>query len=267
MLRDKLAAAMVVAILAVGYCHDAKADGLPKSGTGILPIGEVAKAGTTSWSGFYVGAHGGYTWGDWSASVAHPCPNCVPDPFSGSGDLNTNGWLAGIQMGADKQFGSLVLGLAVDVSKGDLDGSRTFRMDYDTDWAVRTSIDWMGSARLRLGYATGPLLLYVTGGFAWARVETEMDTISITGPVTMSELSSKSWHFGHVLGGGAEWAIAQSWTLSIEYLHYDLGSANYDPKGLAYAGTPGEFAHHELMSGNLVFDVARVGINYRFGAK
>jgi outer membrane immunogenic protein len=246
--------------------NKARADSLPK--TALVPIGEVVGA-SRDWSGFYVGVHGGHLWGDWDANVDHPCPKCLPykyqkDAFSGSGDLGLNGWLGGAQIGADKQFGSAVVGIVVDVSKGHLEGDHTFRMDYDTDWAVRTSIDWLGSARLRLGYAAGPVLLYATGGFAWARVETSMDTISITGPVTMSELSSKSWHFGHVIGAGAEWAFAKHWTLSLEYLRYDLGSANYDPKGPAYAGTPGEFNHHELMSGDLVFDVARGGINYRF---
>jgi outer membrane immunogenic protein len=222
-----------------------------------------------SWTGFYIGAHAGYAWGDHDISVAHPCPQCLPamyqaDAFAGSKPFGGNAFVGGGQIGADKQFGSLVLGVAIDASKGDLKGEQTIRMDYDTDWAIQTKVEWFGSARARLGFTTGQLLMYATGGVAWAKVATDMQTISITGPVTMSELSGNAWHVGYVVGGGVEWAFAPNWTLSAEYLHYDFGAAAYDPKGTAYAGTPGAFAHHELAKGDLQMQVARGGINFRF---
>lgn len=117
---------------------------------------------------------------------------------------------------------------------------------------------------IRVGHAFGSLLLYGTGGVAWARTQTDMQTISITGPVTMSELSSQTYHVGWTVGGGAEWAITPNLSLKAEYLYVDLGSANYDPKGLAYAGQPGEFKHHELMSGDIAMHIARMGLNYKF---
>jgi outer membrane immunogenic protein len=226
--------------------------------------------GRFNWTGFYMGVHAGYGSGDWSGHVEHPAPAFAKDPkgkvepFSGDVDLGSSGWLGGAQIGAQKQYGVWVLGLEADISKTNLEGDAVQRMDYDTDWAMQTRLDWFGTARVRLGYAAGPLLLYATGGLAWGRVEAEMQTISITGPLTMSELSSKSWHVGWAAGAGAEWALTPNVTLRAEYLHVDLGQADYDPKGLAYAGTPGQFKHHELMSGDLTFDVVRGGLNVKF---
>jgi outer membrane immunogenic protein len=223
------------------------------------------------WSGLYMGVHAGYGWADHGLSVAHPC-NCDTlawgpvgnETFTGSADAATKGYMGGLQFGAQRQFGTWVVGLEVDVSKTSMDGAHTFRMDYDTDWAAQTRMDWFGTGRIRVGHAFGSLLLYGTGGLAWARTETDMQTISITGPVTMSELTSKSFHVGWAVGGGAEWALTPNLSLKAEYLYVDLGSANYDPKGLAYAGTLGEFKHHELMSGDLSLHIARMGLNYKF---
>jgi outer membrane immunogenic protein len=221
------------------------------------------------WTGLYIGGHAGYGWSAHDISVAHPCPACLPplyqpDAFAGSGAVDSKGFIGGGQIGADKQFGPLVLGVALDVSKGTGEGSHTFRMDYDTDWAVQSKVDWFGSARARIGLANGPLLLYATGGVAWAKVSTSLQTISITGPMTMSELSSEAWHVGYVIGGGAEWALSPSISISAEYLRYEFGSADYDPKGLAYAGAPGEFKHHELAKGDPSIQVARGSLNFRF---
>ncbi len=224
-----------------------------------------------SWTGFYIGGHAGYAWSDHDISVAHPC-NCTTIPygpegnttFTGSGAAGSNGFVGGGQIGADKQFGPLVLGVVIDASKGKQEGQHTFRMDYDTDWAVQTKVDWFGSARGRVGLTNGPLLVYATGGVAWAKASMAMQTISITGPLTMSELSGNAWHVGYVLGGGVEWKFAENWSISAEYLHYNFGSAAYDPKGLAYAGTESEFKHHELAKGDLQMQVARGALNFRF---
>lgn len=226
-----------------------------------------ARADGPSWTGFYVGAHAGHGWADWNAHVAHPC-NCDTlggkPAFAGSEAMGGDGWHGGIQAGANKQLGNFVLGVEIDVSRASMDGEHTFRMDYDTDWAVQTRLDWFGTARVRLGHSFGNLLIYGTGGLAWGRVEADMQTISITGPVTMSELSSTTYHVGWAAGAGAEWMLGPNLSLQAQYLYVDLGKADYDPKGTAYAGQPHAFAHHELMSADLKFHTIRAGLNLRF---
>jgi outer membrane immunogenic protein len=223
-----------------------------------------ANAETKSWTGFYIGAHGGHAWTDAQAHVAHPCPVCVPDAFSGASNIGGDGWHGGLQAGANVMLGGIVLGIEADASFADIKGGHTFRMDFDSDWAVKSKIDTFGTVRGRLGFVSGSMLIYATGGLAWGRVETDMQTISITGPVVMSELSSKQWHVGWTAGGGVEWAFAPGWSLKGEYLYVDLGSADHDPRGVAYAGTPGAFEHSEKMKVDLDMHIVRAGLNYRF---
>lgn len=217
------------------------------------------------WTGFYVGAHAGFASGDWDADLVHPFPAVLGGVLSDGGSIGTNGWLGGLQIGANYQTGSLVLGVETDVSWAGLDDSKSFRMDYDTDWATSLDLQVFGTARARVGFTTNNWLFYATGGLAWARAEMSIDSISITGPVTMSRLSAKANHIGWTAGLGTEWAATPNLSLKAEWLYVDLGSEDYDPKGLAYAGTPAEFNHHELASASLDFHTFRVGLNYRFG--
>jgi outer membrane immunogenic protein len=71
-----------------------------------------------SWSGVYIGAHGGYGW--------------ARDPFTDQvfigktntiGGINANGFVAGFQAGANWQSGSWVGGLEIDLSATGFKGS------------------------------------------------------------------------------------------------------------------------------------------------
>lgn len=88
-LRDKIAALAVLAVIAVGYCVPAKADGLPKSG--LLPIGEAVKA--NSWTGFGVGIYG---------SGINADTDTTPS-------IGLTGQSAGGMLSASAQMGSFVL--------------------------------------------------------------------------------------------------------------------------------------------------------------
>lgn len=220
---------------------------------------------TSKWSGVYLGVHAGHAWADVDASLVHPFPAVPGGVTSDGGSMTDSGWLGGAHLGASYQLGSVVLGLEADVSAADLKASDAFRMDFDTDWATSVKLDHFGTVRGRLGFTTGPVLLYATGGLAWGKSEMSMDTISITGPVVMSQLSASKMHVGWTAGLGAEWMLSDNVTVRGEWLYVDLGSANYDPSGTAYAGTPGAFPHQEKASADLDFHTVRVGLSYRFG--
>jgi hypothetical protein len=87
-------------------------------------------------------------------------------------------------------------------------------------------IDDFGTVRGRFGYAFDNLLLYGTGGFAWAN-ETVTDTETCNGikcPTKSSvfafnSASSSATPDGWAAGGGLEWRFLPNWTLRVEYLH------------------------------------------------
>jgi len=134
-----------------------------------------------NWSGFYVGAHVGYGFND---------------------DLD--GFLGGFQAGYNWQLSqNIVFGLEADISGTDMNG---------TPGGSPVHIDYLGTARARIGYAWDRTMLYGTGGFAFAR----------TGVLGVHDNET-----GWALGAGLEWAYSNAWTLKAEYMYHDLG-ANFD---------------------------------------
>ena len=87
-----------------------------------------------------------------------------------------------------------------------------------------TDIEWFSTLRGRIGYAAGPALLYVTGGWAFADVSTSVTQTTGGGSVSMSSDDIKT---GYTLGGGVEWAFAPNWSLKTEYLYVDLGKRQF----------------------------------------
>jgi outer membrane immunogenic protein len=172
-----------------------------------------------SWTGFYAGLSAGY---------AFDAGNTVAD---------LDGWFAGGQIGYNWQHGNWVFGVEADLFGGDIgESARAF------GFAVSSDVNVFGTLRGRIGYAIDRVLLYGTGGFAWARNE-----ISVFGPGIA--LSSSETHTGFAVGGGVEWAFAPNWSAKAEYLYLGLGSANY------FGVVP---------SGDADFHTFKVGVNYLF---
>jgi outer membrane immunogenic protein len=265
MLRDKILAALAVAILATGYCHDARADGLPKSG--VLPIGEVAKAGASSWTGFYVGAHGGYGWGEWNGDFHWQ------DVDLGHGyQLNHEGWLYGLQAGVNYQIGRMVLGVEADVTWGDMEKSGQFQANDAIDagsyveWEIRQKLERFGTARLRVGYLpTQKFMMYATGGLAWGQTSASQ-TIhypKYDPPFVNGVGSVEETHLGWAAGGGVEWMLLPNVTLRAEYLYLNFGRESYH-----FVGNSGKnldkFYADDRAPSDLDFHVIRGGLNFKF---
>ena len=110
-----------------------------------------------SWRGFYAGVNAGYAWGgDDSVTLSGP-------GGTATGTLEPNGWFGGGQIGYNAQFQSLVFGIEADLQGADISDGNAF---------ASTNVDWFSTVRGRVGYAAGPALLYATGGFAFADVNT-----------------------------------------------------------------------------------------------
>src|SRR5581483_7720078 len=157
-----------------------------------MPIKAAAPAPAPfSWSGFYVGAHAGYGWGNLDTSDAVFIPPAI-------GNLKPGGWFGGVQAGYNNQFAPhWLLGGEIDFSWGDLHDSGT---TTGAVLPIRSKLDYFGTARTRLGYVVDRSMLYVTGGAAWTHDK-------LSEGVAGAGWFDSAYRVGWTIGGGYEFAI------------------------------------------------------------
>lgn len=149
------------------------------------------------WTGFYMGATYGASWG--SAGV---------EGSTGTFTFDQNGGMGTLFGGYNWQAGNTVFGVEADIGTGSHDGSAMIGNS-----TVRADVNTFGSLRARAGFlATPALLVYATGGFAWADMDFKLNNVRATETFT-----------GYQLGAGAEMIIAPQWTLRLEYQFTDYG--------------------------------------------
>jgi outer membrane immunogenic protein len=245
--------------------------------------------GLNDWSGFYLGAHGGYGWGDDPSTVKNNItflPDSVAVPGTTISPTKSKGALGGFQAGYNWQYdSSWVLGLEIDLSGSDIKGSSSGSSsasitDLFGNPASGTVTDtrsdkfeMLGSARARAGYAlTTNAMLYATGGLGWTRfVQTDSNmqfSSAIFGVPQIVQFTNITttpmWEFGWVAGAGGEAKIGGSnWIARLEYLHYDFGKSAGTQNTIA--GNFGPSVTTGTTSGRLTADVVGVGVSYKFG--
>ncbi|UZE46856.1 outer membrane protein [Rhodopseudomonas sp. P2A-2r] len=218
---------LIPTLLAIGFfAADSHAADLPYA----TKAPRVSPA--TNWSGFYIGANAGYT-----------------ESVSSSG-LGVKGVRAGGTLGYNYQAGLFVGGIEVDAHWGDVKSSAAnvrlaagLPLLNTLDHKVKAS----GSVRGRLGVAFDTVLIYGTGGYAWAD-----NQISFTLPG--NSFSDSQMHSGWVAGGGVEWMFVPKWSLKAEYLYRSLSGEKYFAS-LVPAG---------IASGVANSNAGQVGVNYHF---
>lgn len=205
------------------------ADGAPAN---YMPV--KAAAPRSSWSGSYLGLHGGYGWGDLDTVR-------TAVGGAGSASLKPDGGYGGFQGGYNWLYApNALIGIEIDSSFGDLKDRAPMTGAGNI---LESKIEDLGTARLRLGYLMTPdTLLYATGGAAYAR---EKSTSPVAG------VNTKADHLGWTAGAGVEYKFAPEWSLKAEYLYADLGT----------------FKDNDQLNGfvtksDLTLNTVRVGINY-----
>ncbi|MGJ4900013.1 porin family protein [Bradyrhizobium sp. HKCCYLRH2060] len=159
-----------------------------------------------TWTGFYIGAMGGYANEDADFAAM-------------------KGGFAGGTVGYNWQQGAVVFGLEADAAWADINAS-VGALGVTAESKIR---DW-GTVRGRIGYAFGPTLLYATGGYAWAD-----NRISLTAPGVA--VSDSKIHSGWTVGAGVEYMFAPNWSLKGEYLYKSFGGESYTFTGLGTLAT------------------------------
>ena len=211
------------------------------------------------WTGFYLGGHAGYGWGRDPMSDAIFGEKGADEALRAG--VDSRGFVAGFQAGANWQTGAWVSGLEIDLSGTGIKGSTTtVAADGSATLTSTDRFDLLGSARVRLGYLPWPsVLLYGTGGLAWTRFVQETvrssgtESFGGTGPI---------WEFGWVAGVGGEARLWDSnWLLRVEYLHYDFGDSGSSSE--SFTGFPIGTATATFTTGHLTVDVVRAGLSYK----
>jgi outer membrane immunogenic protein len=222
-----------------------------------------------SWYGFYIGIHGGYGWGRNGVNFTPDAFYLGPFaagviPFAAAND--PKGFIGGIQYGSNWQFGKIVLGTEGDFSYTDIKSSQTIAAAFaGTPFTVNADqrLKWFGTTRVRGGFlVTDNVLLYATGGLASGRVESSSNIIInlpggcvVPGPCPGGTIAKDKW--GWAAGGGIELAEGP-WQFRVEYLHYDLGTVNYN---LIDPLRPFNVIGASVRTSG---DIVRGGISYRF---
>jgi len=251
-----------------------------------------------TWTGPYVGVFGGFTqengqddetlrfdrnldgnYGDrvalsgTGADAFSPgyCDGNAGSPVAGGCDDDSTGTQGGVRLGYDYQLGRFVLGAVADYSVLNQEDSVTGFSTTPAYYTFTRTLESMAAIRARLGYAYGPVLGYVTGGYASAKVDNSFATSN--GANTFTATSDDDQADGYQVGGGLEWALAPNLSATAEYLYASLDAGDNVIRvgtGTAPATNPFILAPNttgtDMVRSNSRFGVHAInlGMSYRF---
>jgi outer membrane immunogenic protein len=172
-----------------------------------------------SWQGFYMGGSLGGAWED--PSVWTFADGRTAQPASASS------WVGGLHTGYNWQFGHLVLGTETNYRFTNLNSSGACSVPVAGVFAVappptpancQQRIQNIFTFGGRAGWALNDWLLYGTGGYARAGLETTVSNAATGLPID----STGYWHNGWFGGGGVEYALTPSIVVGVQYTHINV---------------------------------------------
>jgi outer membrane immunogenic protein len=148
------------------------------------------------WSGFYLGGYYGASWSQSNASTPAPF---VGNANPGGVDINSSSWTAGVTAGYNLQLAPVWL-VGVEGDFGYLGGGQLFQ-EFDDSTTAGEKNRWYATPRGRVGYVTGPSVIYVTGGVGFVHVT---DTFGgSTGLPFSAGITSSTTTTGGVVGAAS----------------------------------------------------------------
>jgi len=187
------------------------------------PLNRVASA----WQGFYVGAHAGYSWGNFDGTL-----NPGPTNLGFNGSSISGGLFTGLNFQLTPQY---LAGVEGDISFLNPRSERTINGALFRDRA-----DWQGTVRVRGGLTFDNYFAYLTGGLAITDVE-------LRDPVDRQSRTKVGW----AIGGGLEGRLNDHVFTRGEYIYTNFGSDDYALGA-------------QRINGGLDTHTLRLGIGYRF---
>ena len=199
------------------------------------------------WTGFYVGANGG--WGTSHNCSTNTAVLGIPVPPTALGCHDADGGTVGGQIGYRWQAGNWVFGLEAQGNWADFNGSNTFAPLSSN----RTKIDAFGLFTGQVGYAANNVLFYIKGGAA----VTDNRYEGVFAGIVIDRAEETRW--GGTVGAGVEYAFAPNWSFGVEYNHLFMGTNNYSFRSVVGGiNTRNDDIKQDA-------DLVTARINYRFG--
>jgi len=204
-MKKYLLAGVVIGAIAAAMTGSVVAADMP-----VMRESTVIPVPVYSWSGFYVGLHGGWGFGDVTfANTPFDLGNHTMDGGLFGGHIGYN-W----QMGSSWLIGIEASGTWSGVKKtvfGSFD-------DFPNDrWT--TEVKWLATVTPRIGVTISNWMWYLKGGVAFAEIDHHLE--SPIGPVSFDTSGTQ---VGWTVGFGGELLLAGNWILGVEGNFYDFGS-------------------------------------------
>jgi len=227
-----------------------------------MPAARAVVGQPLSWTGFYVGTHFGWGWGD--GNRLRDLDGYTGASFFGAGD--TEGSLVGLQIGYNLQFQRVVAGIEADFGLSGVTGAAQFPAFVGaravSDSAASVDMDRYATITGRLGFLAGDsVLLYAKAGWGWAHANVSfIDSDSNNGGTLIAGIERSGNLSGAVWGGGVEYAFSRWFSMKVEYLHFDLGDT------LTHTALRDDLANFRFAHDIKDIDTVKVGFNIRFNA-
>lgn len=254
----------------------------------------LAVAPAFSWTGLYIGAHGGFA--AQTSTLNDPFSTCAVSCVAAAAqrDINMHSAFGGLQAGLNYQVARLVVGAEATASFGNFRGDRTDTLNRTESFAL-TSIppatetaaatathtwtdkaDWFATATTRLGIAGDHWMAYAKGGLAvlhsrYGFLFTNTSLVTVNPPIfggfssiSTGSLSGSDTRFGVAAGVGAAWAFQDNWSANVDYTFMDFGEQSVSLFGTqGFVGSPTGTASQSTGIRERIH-AATVGINYHF---
>jgi outer membrane immunogenic protein len=131
---------------------------------------------------------------------------------------------------------------------------------------VTSRLRGFGTIRARSGVVVDNLLLYVTGGFAFAKFDRTASGAFFAGKNGCESFCAEAFEqsrtrWGWTAGVGAEWALWSNWSIKSEFLYARFQRDEQTVFCTVFCETPRNFRFES----NDSLWTTRIGLNYRFG--
>jgi outer membrane immunogenic protein len=206
------------------------------------------------WSGFYIGANGG--WG--SSRKCWDFTTPAGAFFANEGCHDATGGTAGGQIGYRWQASTWVFGVEAQGNWADFKGSN--QSLFTPAFTNQSRIDAFGLFTGQVGYAANNALFYLKCGAA-VTGDRFRSLSSVTGAVVATTNDDTRW--GGVVGVGVEYGFAPNWSAAIEYDHMFMQDKTYTFLNNGVAGVAGALFSTDRIRQDV--DLVTVRVNYRWG--